>query len=242
MENLSLYEYIEKLKKGKEDLHLLGKYFRFKEYPREIIKKEVGGFIDKIEAELMQLDDEFAIDYKDLINILSKHYDKKFNLKCFREVETVWEVNEGSMTPNTFYTGRYLMGFISEENKFFSFKENDLGYSSLTPAEYAEMLKITNKTNSIVLRGSEDFGLHKMFVLDLAKDKNYIQLATQDYRYYNDFYSNTTFKILDIINEHLKTIEYTNQDNIFETLENINNHVNTLKDDKKLEKGKDLGV
>lgn len=212
MENISLYDYIERLKQTKENLHTLAKKLRYEGVPIETIRKEVGGRISKIDEKLDEISRKYAIDYKKLIQIISKQLNKKYKLKCFREIETVWEVENGSMKPNAHYTGRHLKAFITDENNFFNSKENDLGYSSLTEIDYSKMLKGLNETNSIVLNSSEDFGPHRMFVLDLAKDKNYMQIVTHDYRYYNDFYSETTFKLLDIISEELKQAEYKQED------------------------------
>ena len=212
MENISLYEYIENLKQAKEKLHTLGKKLRFEGVSIETIRKEVGGRIKAIEDRLEEIDNKYAIDYKKLIQIINKQRGKKHKLKCFKEVETIWEVNNGSMSPNNYYTGRYWIGFISEESKFSNFKENDLGYSVLNENEFAEMIKSLNKKNSIVLNGSGEYGYPKMFHLDLVKNKNYIQMVTHDYRFWNDFYEEAIFGMLDLINEELQNVEYKQKD------------------------------
>lgn len=213
MENLSLYDYIEKLKQARENLVCPPGSIRIlRSYTATDSRRILDSKIEEINAKLDRISRKYAINYKKLIQIIDKQRGKKHKLKCFKEYETIWEVNEGVMSPNKSYTGRYLLGFISEDNKFYDCKENDLGYSVLKTDDYAEMIKATNETNAIVLDANDEYGYPRMFLLDLVKNKNYVQMVTHNHRYWNDFYQERVFELLDIITEELKQVEY-NQEN-----------------------------
>lgn len=240
MENLSLYDCIQKLKQGKEDVTTFGKYLRYKGFSREIANKQADVIFNQIENRLEEIDNQYALDYKDLTSLISKHYNKKFNLKCFREVETVWEVENGTMRPKNNTTGRWLMCFVAENNKFFNAKQNNLGYSYLNETDYEELLQIVNEDDFIVL-ADEELG-HGMFALESFKRNNYIQMVTQNHWYNGSYFYETTRKILGVIKNYLKTAEYTSEDTMFNNLDKFNNYLNVLKREHQRKKSNDLGV
>ena len=83
MGNLSLYDYIEKLKQARENLYTLGKKLRFEGVSIETIRKEVGDKTRAIDDRLDEIEKVHAIDYKKLIKIIDKQRGKKHKLKCF---------------------------------------------------------------------------------------------------------------------------------------------------------------
>ena len=212
MENVSLYDYIERLKQVKENCTQRAQNSRLTPNEARGVRAKMSEKIKLINAELDKIEKEYPIDFKLLAGIISEQTNKDYKLKKFRETETIWEVKDDVMKPNKYFTGRYVIAYVNKDNKFFNHKESTLGDSYMNSNEYSDMLETLNQTNSIVLRSSDGFGLDEWLSYGIVEYKNYMSLITRDERFYEDFYAETTNKIKQMIINVLKISKLKQED------------------------------
>ena len=98
----------------------------------------------------------------------------------------------------------------------------------MTNAVNSVIERVTTNEDDFIVLANEELG-HGMFALESFKRNNFIQMLTQNHWYNGSYFYETTRKILGVIKNYLKTVEYTSEDTIFNNLDKFNNYLNLLK-------------
>lgn len=131
MEN-NLYRAIKMLIEKQKELRRKGVYIKHDKSKRDEFEALVKEY-NEIDEALDVIEKEFFISAKMLEQIISKNNKKDYKLKIFREVVTRDE--------DVFYSYRFLMCYLDENNPFYNFESNgrkNISWTGIPEEQYTD--------------------------------------------------------------------------------------------------------
>ena len=139
----NLYRAIKSLVERQKEIRRKGVYIRHDKSKAEEFKALVKEY-NEIDEALVVIEKEFFISAMMLEKIISKNMGKDYKLKIFREVVTRDE--------DIFYSYRFLMCYLDENNPFYNFDQNGrkgINLTGIREEQYTDYTVDTETFNQI---------------------------------------------------------------------------------------------